>query len=196
MAGSLYPPIEIETPWPEKTIAWRYNNHARRAQTIRSQIDAGQAYVVREVLVRSKIKHDYSPLSIDEIEETLGHTEQEFSLLRACGIIPAPTEWHIFSDPDGNNRTLARVAVVDGESFPRKYRSEMSNEERTLVRPLEISVGKYHSHPTRLQRLGDIYRTDQYLHGTFRDPGLQYLTPELTNCLIDTEPIFWLKLST
>ena len=90
------------------------------------------------MLVRPRYRPGQAPastraLSLGEIEEILGHANEEFRLLRAAGITPAPAEWLTVKDRHSNHRTLARVAIYDGERYPEKTPSYLTPEEQACV---------------------------------------------------------------
>lgn len=190
---ALFPPVpDLETPWSTQPIAWRYVDKEMRAEAIRRQVAAGLDFVVREVIVHKKRgRHSSSELSVSEIEDTVADANQEFCLLRKCGLVVPPVDWHIFTDEAGNNRVLARPPVIEGQVFPRKYRSEMNPYELSIYNAhKEIIHDYYHRHPPRFDRLADVFDIQQCMIGQFKPSELVGHTPSPALCLADIEPYF------
>ena len=188
------PPDAIDTPWETQEIIWRHVSHKQRTSEIQAQIDAGFTHIVREVLIRHPgyLPPEHTTLPLEAAREATDLADAEFSILASLGIVCAPTTWHSFLDHEGTTRTLARIAVVEGNPFPDQPFHKLSKTELDEVNRLSVKVNGYAYSEQPGVRLADVDRRAQYLHGQFRDPDLRSLTPEPADCLIDTEPIFWL----
>lgn len=186
-------PQAIRTPWPSQPIAWRVRNHEERSEMLEAQVSAGYEFIVREVLVHSLTRAYDTNLTTEENLATTQWADAEFDLMRSCGLAVAPTEWFTFHDND-MLRTLARTAIVEGKSYPKKHKSEMSSDELILVEATEARI-KHYLFKLRLpgRRLTDSRDLRQYMYGQLRNEELNKVhTPETTHCFIDTEPIVWL----
>ncbi len=191
------PPSEIATPWDAQPIAWRHASPLHRADAINAQIDAGYDYIVREVLVRHP-EHIPSPgrravqLTLDQCIEATELATSEFELMAEAGLVAAPTQWHSFLDEEGRARTLARVAVVDGEPYSETAIHRMTELELAAASRLTIKVNRYVQAKKEGRRLADVDSRKQFQIGTLRPKELRHLTPSPTDCFHDTEPVFWL----
>lgn len=129
-------PCKLDTPWPSQPIAWRVRDREERAGMLEAQVNAGYEFIVREVLVHSLTRPYDTNLTKEENLATRRWAEAEFDLLRSCGLAVTPTEWFTFQDNE-SLRTLARTAVVEGQKYPIKYKSDMTKDESALVEDAE-----------------------------------------------------------
>lgn len=189
-------PEHVVTPWASQPIAWRHHDRKERHEALQAQVNAGYEFLVREVLVHSPEVFSHRALTLEEALRTLTRADEEFGYIADTGIVPAPTEWHVFTDDDNVVRVLARVAIVEGKEHRRGYRAELSPDQLAIRTEHDARVNKYRTLQKTSRRLDDVQGLDQYMIGQFRESGLcARLTPEPTDCLIDTEPLFWLRLS-
>jgi hypothetical protein len=187
-------PQRIEHPWPEQEIVFNYGNRKTRHEALRAQVATGVPYILREVAVidPNGIEHH---LDEDYVHEVLAHAEEEFKLLEKHGLAVAKTEWFTFKDNFGFTRTLARVAVINGWVFsPLQFPAfnPAEGEEHATYAALDQSINGYRFCDSAGDRLQDVFRNVQYVHGIPVDPTLGHQEAPRTT-LIDTEPIFSTK---
>lgn len=196
-------PEEIDTPWPPQTIVWRYNNPSVSADTpfetdfrvvsaLKEQAaDPSLTHIVREVNVYTDIDGRRSPSlhPVSKIQNDLEIVDDQFRQLQELtSIRVADTAWHVFADPAGRTRVLARVEIIDGISrrWPLSFlapEGELTPDELALLQGLESGVDWYFDHATGRQ-LVDIVSSDQFILGTPRTNPLA----ERAFYLVDIEP--------
>jgi hypothetical protein len=185
-------PASINTPWDPQPIAWRHGFQRQRHERIQNLIGPRTTHIVREVLVHSHLQRNFQPLTRGLIDDTLAHTEDEFSRLRGFGLAVPKVEWHTFEDDQGKNRTLARVEVVEGETLKKVYRSDVpylqAAERRHQVLFYE-STDAYGSLQPTNERLCNVDDPAQYTVGVIR------VNPDTSSAvhLHDIEPLYWLS---
>jgi len=184
------PSAEVDTPWQHQEVVWRDLPQRERHKLLREQArDQSKTHIVREVRVANGSR--MSPL---EVRLHLDLAEKEFDLLRLCGIEVVTPEWHTFVDNNGQSRTLARMAIIDGLNPDSFFRSnhELTAAERHIHTNAEHSIRAYHFIGNRADRLGDIDGIDQYIYGTIRQPQVDGRSPTVSPRLYlsDAEPIF------
>lgn len=187
-------PSQIDTPWEPQNIIWREGDSTSRESNLKNVIDTGVDFLVREAFVQHQDrKYEPTELSLEQVWDLLGHTDQEFELMRSVGIVPAPTEWHAFVDHEGTVRTLAKVAVIDGTVYKNPRVSGTSAEEAAKENEREAMVNEYLGLPNVGHRVYDVRRPSQFLFGQARNEELRMKhTPDAAHCLVDIESVYWL----
>jgi len=196
MLKTFIDPAEIDTPWEPQPIAWRDSLASDRNFMLRSLVNQNTTHIVREVLVRSKNHRSLVMPTQIQIEDAIADAEAEFSILKACGINVADTQWHIFIDPFELPSALARVAVIDGYQLKGAHLAVDLQEQPELEAPydkhfaeLRDAIFEYAYGRSSGEYLCDISHPRQYLHGVPREAALGNAS---ATYLIDIEPIFWL----
>lgn len=199
---------EINTPWDPQPIAWRseendsdstisvHRNDLERIDSS-SSLDAqvknpALTHLVREVLVATRRGVIGLEMDPDDVQSDLTLVDDQFRQLEElAGFRVAPTEWHVFKDRRGLTRTLARVAIIDGNNRPlpdvKSFEDlaripNLSPEDYELAFNYLTGVDSYFN-GVRGNPLGDIDHPRQYKFGAPRYSG-----SEDAIYLVDIEP--------
>ncbi|MEO6110092.1 MAG: hypothetical protein ABIP50_03735 [Candidatus Saccharimonadales bacterium] len=193
---------EIDTPWEPQPIAWRYLSADTMPQSrigSISRIDARAnlvtqienrhlTHIVREVDVSAnllrEVEHPFATIvsSLVEVNEQFRQLEA-FTSLKV-----ASTDWHVFPDPEGRIRTLARVEIIDPAPhiYPRNSFRSTDPEREARYAALRSQLKIYRRHSVG-QPLDDIDRPAQYVFGTPRSQKGSPLAHQAMY-LVDIEP--------
>ena len=182
---------EVYTPWPPQPIVWRTSNSSERHEDLHDAATCPQyTHIVREAAVRLG---PHRSGSIDELEEGVRWTKREFGLLQACGIRVAPTEWHIWSDPNYPPKLLARVAIINGLDL-RDHIIQTRPAGANTYEDWKQKIKRYMGSRQLGKRLQDVDSPYQFIHGKPRDEALAVDLPEDGDTyLVDIEPLFYFE---
>lgn len=185
-------PEDIGLPWDEP-IAWRKAHHLDRKCELQAMARDNTTHLVREVIVsNSRFKNAsnfvQSRLTRTQIEDTLEEADQQFGLLAERGINVPDHDWHVFFDPqDGLERTLARVAIIEGielNRIPEDQLNQPGYPSHDDIQQWFTGVTDYHQTVPYSIRLSDVLERRQYMYGHLKGQG----TAIAGNYLADIEP--------
>lgn len=124
-------------------IAWRVQSHEKRHQLLANQVSNNQnTHIVREVLVRGRQYRKYGKLTLARIEDAIADTEEEFELLRGCGVQIADVDWHELKSSTARNYPNTQEAKSGSYLTPLKVSCLISDKLSTLTGHLtSLGVG-------------------------------------------------------
>jgi hypothetical protein len=177
---------EIDTPWDQQPIAWRYSNSLLRKRALRTLASepTRPTHLVREVLVHDP-ETRAPATSVQRIWEVLKLTNDELHLLRECGVAAPIVEWHVF-ESSPHARALARVAIIDG--YDTYDYPPASSCEYAAYSSWRQGIDQYiHTPGFRVEEFTD---WEQYRNGVPRTE------PHANSALhlVDVEPAYWTEI--